>query len=308
MIIPAPVRKDVERTLGERTGRSVRLAQASRVGGGCVSPVARVETGEGDVFFLKWGAVETTEDAPPGMLAAEAEALRALGATGTVRVPGVIDARDPAEPDGGPLWLLMEWLEPGGARPGTWRELGQQLARLHRTSADSFGWDSDNFIGPLPQSNARTADWPAFWLANRLEPQLRRAVDGGLLGSEDTARFDRLFARLGEILAAAEAEGASLLHGDLWNGNVHVMHDGTAAIVDPSVYHGHREVDLAMSELFGGFGREFYDAYEDAWPVQPEYAGQRRPTYQLYYLLVHVNLFGGGYVGSMRSTLSGLGF
>lgn len=308
MNIPADVKADVERALGERMGRSVRIARATRVGGGCVSPVARVELDDGGTFFLKWGAVETTQDAPPGMLAAEADALRALGSANAVRVPEVLGVRDPAEPDDGPFWLLMEWLEPGGPRRGTWRRLGEGLAALHRTGADAFGWANDNFIGPLPQANGPSGDWPGFWAERRLEPQLRRAVDDDVLEQGDVDRFDRLFGRLDELLAAAAEDGPSLVHGDLWNGNVHVMRDGTAALVDPSAYHGHREVDLAMSELFGGFGREFYDAYHDAWAVLPEYPEHRRGVYQLYYLLVHVNLFGGGYVASTRSTLDALGF
>jgi fructosamine-3-kinase len=301
VIVPAQVVGPVEAALAERTGRPARIADAARVGGGCVSPVARVETGEGDTFFLKWGAVETTQDAPPGMLASEADALKALGAARSVRVPEVI-----AVEDGGPgaPWLLLEWLEPGPPRPGTWRDLGAGLAALHRNLAESFGWSGDNFIGPLHQENTSAANWPEFWRTRRLEPQLRSAVDAGHLAGEQ-ARFDRLFNDLDELLE--DVSEASLLHGDLWNGNVHILHDGTPALVDPSVYHGHREVDLAMSELFGGFGREFYEAYEDAWPVEAAYQERRRAVYQLYYLLVHVNLFGGSYVASVRERLRACG-
>ncbi|HKJ93790.1 MAG TPA: fructosamine kinase family protein [Longimicrobiales bacterium] len=301
-MVPGQISRAVERVLAERTGRPARIARANRVGGGCVSPVARIETGEGEAFFLKWGAVETTQDAPPGMLASEADALRALAQAGAVRVPEVIAVEDGT--CGAGSWLLLEWLEPGSARPGTWRDLGAGLAGLHRAVADTFGWNGDNFIGPLHQSNARSDDWAEFWRVRRLEPQLRAAVDAGWLADEQ-ARFEHLFGQFGDVLGSVT--DASLLHGDLWNGNVHVLQDGTAALVDPSVYHGHREVDLAMSELFGGFGREFYEAYEEAWPVDDAYHERRRAVYQLYYLLVHVNLFGGSYVASVRERLRAAG-
>ncbi|MEJ2678585.1 MAG: fructosamine kinase family protein [Gemmatimonadota bacterium] len=301
MIVPAQVVGAVEEVLAERTGRPARIAGAARVGGGCVSPVARVETDESDVFFLKWGAVETSQDAPPGMLASEADALDALAAGRHVRVPQVIAVQDTGS---GAPWLLLEWLEPGPPGPGTWRSLGAGLASLHRNLADMFGWSRDNFIGPLHQANAASASWAEFWSTRRLEPQLRSAVDAGYL-EEERPRFDRLFHDLDDLLGGVTEP--SLLHGDLWNGNVHIVHDGTPALVDPSVYHGHREVDLAMSELFGGFGRDFYEAYEEAWPVDPAYRERRRAVYQLYYLLVHVNLFGGSYVASVRERLRACG-
>lgn len=301
MIVPAQVVGVVEEKLAERTGRPARIAGADRVSGGCVSPVARVETDEGDIFFLKWGAVETSQDAPPGMLASEADALRALGAGGNVRVPEVIAVEDGGR---GAPWLLLEWLEPGPPGPETWRSLGAGLAGLHRNLADTFGWHGDNFIGPLHQANQAMESWPEFWRGRRLEPQLRSAVDAGYL-SEEQARFDRLFDGLEDLLG--DVSEASLLHGDLWNGNVHILRDGMPALVDPSVYYGHREVDLAMSELFGGFGRDFYEAYEEAWPVDAAYHERRRALYQLYYLLVHVNLFGGSYVASVRERLRACG-
>ncbi len=300
MIVPAQVVGAVEAALAERIGRPVRIAGADRVGGGCVSPVARVETDEGDVFFLKWGAVETYQDAPPGMLAGEADALIALGAAHNLRVPEVIAVDDrPGAP-----WLLLEWLEPGPPRPGTWRGLGEGLAGLHHNLAETFGWNGDNFIGPLQQANAPSGSWPEFWRSRRLEPQFRLAMDAGYLG-EERRRFDRLFNDLDDLLG--DVSEPSLLHGDLWNGNVHILRDGTPALVDPSVYYGHREVDLAMSELFGGFGRDFYEAYQEVWPLDAAYEEGRRAVYQLYYLLVHVNLFGGSYVASVRDRLRACG-
>ncbi len=302
LALPPAVRAAVEAALRERSPGSPDdgdIADASPVAGGCISPTARLRTRAGRPLFLKWHDGRL----PAGMLEAEARGLRALRSAGDVRVPGVVALGR------SPEWLLLEWLEPGAATPGSWSRLGRELAALHRTRADRFGADHDNFIGSLPQENAWLDAWPEFWQRRRLEPQLRRAVDAGLLGAADRRRFDALFVALEDILGpAADADGASLVHGDLWSGNVHVLGDGTPAIIDPAAYHGHREVDLAMAALFGGFGPGFRTAYEEAWPLQPGFEPARRSIYQLYFLLVHVNLFGAGYVGGTRRALEAAGF
>ncbi|HEX2092388.1 MAG TPA: fructosamine kinase family protein, partial [Longimicrobiaceae bacterium] len=160
----------------------------------------------------------------------------------------------------------------------------------------------DNFIGPLPQPNAPAAGWAEFWRDRRLEPQLRRARDAGH-SPGPPADWERLFARLPGLLAPAERDGSSLLHGDLWSGNVVAGAGGEPWLVDPAAYRGHREVDLAMAGLFGGFSARFHAAYAEAWPLLPGYPEGRRAVYQLYYLLVHVVLFGGGYVERTRAAL-----
>lgn len=296
MQIPPPVRASVEALLGERTGQPVHLTRMASVGGGCVSPAARVETDAGDVAFLKWYERNAPSQAVPSaasLFAAEAAALQALADTGAVRVPRVLAVSESHVFS----WLLLEWLEPGRASPDTWRDLGHGLARLHGTAAERYGWPTDNYIADLPQANGWLDVWSAFWRERRLRPQLRRAIDAGhLAAASERRRFERLLDRLGDLLAPAASDGASLLHGDLWAGNVHILADAAPAVIDPSSYYGHREVDLAMSELFGGFDEGFYRAYQDAWPLAPEYRTVRRPVYQLYYLLVHVNLFGNGYV------------
>ncbi len=298
MTLPTRLREEVEAALTDHAGRSVRIASAQAVGGGCVSPVARVDTRGGERFFLKWSA----PGHPAGLLGAEARGLRLLAATHTVRVPDVVAA---ASDD---AWLLLEWIEPGPAAPDAWRRLGGDLAALHRVRGETFGAEAANFIGPLPQPNDPAGSWAGFWRSRRLEPQLRRAVDGGLLTAEDRARLDRLLATLDDLLDTGDHEGASTLHGDLWSGNVHMPAEGSPAVIDPSAYHGHREVDLAMAELFGGFAPEFRRAYDEAWPLEPGYAPVRRATYQLYYLLVHVNLFGAGYLGGCRRAIQEAGF
>jgi phosphatidylserine decarboxylase len=225
------------------------------------------------------------------LLLEEARSLRRLAAAEVVRVPVVL--YESAE------CLVLEWLPPAPAETSDWGELGSALAELHRVTAPSYGWPVDNWIGSLPQHNGETTSWPEFWVERRLRPQLR-AASPRFGGSVRTA-FDDLFAVSAPLLAAAEEDGPSLLHGDLWNGNVHMSRAGPA-LIDPSTYFGHREVDLAMADLFGGFPPPFWSAYEAAWPLLPSWRA-RRPLYQLYYLLVHVNLFGRGYVAQTERTL-----
>jgi protein-ribulosamine 3-kinase len=269
------------------------------VGGGCINPAVRLRLTDRDAF-LKYNTA-----APPGMFSAEADALRALRAAApSLRVPEVLDVW---EPDGGgdDAALLLEWLEPARPGEGYWERLGRGLAEMHRADGGGWGWEADGFIGPLPQANAPAASWAEFWRERRLEPQLRRARDAGWrVGRE--REWEELWRRLPELLAPAECDGPSLLHGDLWSGNVLAARgEGGAepALVDPAAYRGHREVDLAMAELFGGLSDSFFDAYREHWSLEPGYAPRRRAVYQLFFLLVHVNLFGAGYVARTERAL-----
>jgi fructosamine-3-kinase len=180
----------------------------------------------------------------------------------------------------------MERLELGGA--ADWPALARMLARLHRKTNDRFGWGSDNWIGLSPQKNSWSDDWPGFFWGFRLKPQLERAGLGG-----EKLSLEKFFKSFKPI--------PSLLHGDLWNGNVGFTTEGPA-IFDPAVYYGDREADLAMTELFGGFPEAFYSAYRESFPLDPGYA-RRKHLYNLYHLLNHLNLFGAGYLGQVRSTL-----
>lgn len=305
MRLPESVRDPLDQVLDEHgLGRSRGV---DPVGGGCITETARLRTTAERSFFLKW---TDSGDHPVGLFRAEADSLRTLAATGAVRVPQVIDVRDGDGGNGAGVarWLLLEWLEPGAIAPHTWPSLGHSLAELHRQPHDAPGWPSDNFIGSLSQPNRAAADWPRFWRERRLLPQLDHALRTGLLADADRLRFDPLLEQLDEILAPAADDGISLLHGDLWSGNVHVTLSGDPALVDPASYYGHREVDIAMSQLFGGFDYLFYAAYEEAWPLHEGYERLRRPVYQLYYLLVHVNLFGTGYRARTLAALSSIGF
>ena len=269
------------------------------VGGGCVNEGLKVRTTGCDVF-LKWNA-----DAGHDFFRVEAEGLEALAASGTVRIPSVLAHSREGDPV---AWILLEWIEEAAPNEDSWRRLGRELAALHRSSEGDgrHGWHTDNVIGSLPQPNRWTGDWGAFWAEQRIRPLARELATRGALSTRQLDTMERAADRAGTLLApAAEADGPSLLHGDLWSGNVLFARGrdgqrgggGEPVLIDPAVYVGHREVDLAMSRLFGGFPRAFYRGYDEAWPVRPGHA-QRRPAYELYPLLVHARLFGGGYVGA----------
>ena len=206
------------------------------------------------------------------------------------------------EGNGGARWLALEYIAPGPPSADVGALLGEGLAALHsRPVADSFGWSRDNYIGTLPQANGLLADWADFWISRRLRPALDHA-ERYLLGS-DIDDLRRLFERTTPVLVAGQDEGPALLHGDLWSGNVFSGTSGNPVLVDPALYWGHREVDLAMTELFGGFSADFYEAYGVAAPVTDGYSSRRRHVYQLYPLLIHVRLFGETYVSQFRSCL-----
>ena len=224
------------------------------------------------------------------MFEAEADGLNELRATGELRVPEVIDVGI----EGGQSYLVIERLDLQRPSRDIERRFGQQLARLHRHTADRFGWFRDNTIGPTPQQNAWSDDWLGFFRELRLDFQVRLAQGNGY---DLTAEGLRLGQRLPELFDGYEPV-ASLLHGDLWGGNWGAV-DGEPVIFDPAVYYGDRESDIAMSMLFGGFGREFYRAYEAEWPMAPGH-DRRIKLYQLYHVLNHLNLFGSSYLGRAR--------
>lgn len=263
----------------------------SRISGGCINRGVRLEAHDGTCYFLKWKA-----EAPRGMFTAEAEGLRALCEAAALidpadrpRVPRPLSTAD--DPDGTP-WLLMEWIPVAAPAPDSDERLGRGLAHVHGSSSDRrVGWHTDNWIGSLPQANGERTSWADFWREQRIVPQLERARERGYLTEPS---LDQLVDRIPRALEGVNR--FELLHGDLWSGNTFFTEGGTPVLIDPSVYRGDGEVDLAMSELFGGFGSRFYAAYSEVRPVSSAYGSHRRSLYQLYYLLVHVNLFGGAYV------------
>jgi fructosamine-3-kinase len=278
--------------------QSVEILGAERVSGGCIHHTVRLSTNLREDFFLKW-AEEPVSDA----FSAEADGLEALRDATDLTVPEVIGHSDAGD---NPAWLLLEYVPPGKTAQDYAERLGESLALLHEAREEPYGWHRVNYIGSLPQANTTTDDWPAFWWTERLEPQLALAGEHGRLAGLDR-EWAKLESKLPALLAGSAEDGRSFLHGDLWSGNVYPGPDGGPVLVDPAVYRGHREVDLAMTELFGGFSKPFYSAYSDRLPLTDGYEDIRRNVYQLYPLLVHVNLFGGGYVdgaaGALRRAL-----
>jgi len=275
-----------------------KVAGARAVGGGDINHAEAVTLADGRRLFVK-----TNPREPTGMFAAEARGLAWLAEAGALRVPGVLAH--------GRGFLALELVEPprgGVPRPPTRdfdERLGRGLAALHRFGAPRFGLDHDNFVGRLEQDNgaAPAPGWAAFYRARRLEPQLRLAVDGGLASPRMRSGFERLFAELPSLVGPEEPP--SRLHGDLWGGNLLVDGAGQPCLCDPAVYGGHREIDLAMMRLFGGFGARAFAAYDEAWPLASGHA-ERVPLYQLYPLMVHVDLFGGSYVRQVETVLDRL--
>lgn len=237
------------------------------------------------------------------MLEAEADGLRAIKATATIRVPAAV-AVGSEEACG---YLAVEWLDLSG--PGDDAALGAALARLHRGKplagprGERFGWSRDNFLGATPQANGWCDDWAAFFAERRLAPQLARAAANGH-GADLQRRGERLLQRSRELLRRRDVE-PSLVHGDLWSGNAGSLADGTPVVFDPAVYVGDREVDIAMTELFGGFGGAFMRAYGEAWPLDSGYP-QRRAIYNLYHLLNHLNLFGSSYATRVDGSIDAI--
>lgn len=282
---------DVIDALAPYLGEAVR--RTASVGGGCIARATRVDT-DTRSFFLKWSRADVARTFP-----AEAAGLRALrAAESTLFVPEPLVARDAA--DGQPGILLLPWIEQGAPGADFWEAFGRGLAGVHRHTARRYGFDEDNFIGRLPQENGWYDDWASFFRERRLEPQVRRAREHGRWQRGWNASLASLYAALPDILPRSPE--ASILHGDLWSGNYLVTASGTAALIDPAAYFGHREADLAMTELFGGFDRRFYAAYREAWPLDAGY-DVRRDVYNLYHLINHLNHFGGGYAGSVEAIL-----
>ena len=270
------------------------VKRSSRIGGGCIANATRVETGAG-TFFLKWGKGEVAET-----FAAEAEGLRALRkADAPLLIPEVL-----AVGSGEAAYLLLEWIEQGSEDERFWDAFGAGFATLHRTMGERHGFSISNFIGRLPQQNDWTDTWPAFFAAQRLEPQAAMARERGRWQNSWDGLYERLVGRLPSLIPVEAPP--SVLHGDLWSGNYMVASDGRAALVDPATYFGHREADLAMTELFGGFSRRFYRSYDEVWPLEPGYA-ERKEIYNLYHLINHLNHFGSSYASGVDRILHRFG-
>jgi fructosamine-3-kinase len=257
------------------------VTAATPVHGGDIAKAYRLDTPDGPLF------AKTHPDPMPGLFEREAAGLRALHRAGAVAVPEVIRE----SPEG----LVLEWIDVGRRSPEADETLGRQLAVLHRVTGPHFGGLDDapsGYLGSQPVDLTPTDDWAEFFLDRRIRPLTKRAVERGRLDSAAIGLVERVAGQAGELCGPPEPP--ALLHGDLWAGNRLVDVDGANWLIDPAVYWGHREVDLAMMQLFGGFGASTYEAYDDAFPLAAGWR-ERVEWYQLPPLLVHAILFGGSY-------------
>ena len=283
----------LERSLEAALGSAITTARP--VSGGDINDAYALSLADGRRLFAK-----ANDRAQRGMFAAEARGLAWLAEAKVLRIPEVVAV---ARPEDEHQFLVLDLVATGSPARDFDERLGRGLAALHRFGAPGFGLDHDNFVGSLPQSNAGAPTWAEFYRARRLEPLLRRAADRGLASPRMRQGFHRLFAALDELVGPPEPPAR--LHGDLWGGNLLCDDRGAPVLIDPAVYGGHREIDLAMMRLFGGFGARVFDAYAEAAPLRDGHR-DRVTLYQLYPLMVHVNLFGGSYVGSVESALDRL--
>lgn len=283
--------ESIQAGLGESLGKTNGLKWARDLSGGDINRAALVQGGD-KKWFVKYHS-----NAPPGMFEAEALALKEISASGCIRVPAAIAQGSVNNT----AWLALEYLElvPGGPAA----LLGEQLAALHDTCRDHYGWSINNYIGTTPQHNRAHDNWTEFWRDCRLQPQLAMAKNSGF-GGRLIDRGERLLAGLEQVLQDHEP-AASLLHGDLWAGNVAYTPAGQPVIFDPASYYGDRETDIAMTELFGGFEPAFYSAYE-ANSTRPAGYPMRLQLYKLYHVLNHLNLFGAAYLARSESIIDSL--
>lgn len=261
----------------------------SSVSGGDISKAFSIETTHSK-YFLKTNTLDKLK-----MFEVEADGLQAIANTKTIATPKVYHIGT----FNSSSFILMEWIESKPASNQDFETLGKQLAQLHNTDANDFGFENNNFIGSLFQSNKKHTSWTHFYIEERLQPQLDLAKSSGLLNADEIPTTLTMQEVLQPLFQDIKP---SLLHGDLWSGNYLISSNGTPYLIDPATYYGHSEVDIAMTKLFGGFSNEFYNAYFKIIPPD-HYTNQRIQIYQLYYLLVHLNLFGRSYYGSVASIL-----
>lgn len=266
------------------------LIDVRPLSGGDINQVFRLRLDNSNDFVLKLNL----KDSYPRMFEKEAAGLQLLESEGC-KVPGV----EMNFEEGEQQFLILEFIEEGRPKDISWDKFGRELASLHLKTNDAFGLDHDNYIGSLVQINKMSENWTEFFISNRLQPLIRMARDRNLLSSSQLDAFDLLFLRLPDLIPE---EDPSLLHGDLWSGNLMFDRIGDPVFIDPAVYYGHREVDIAMTRMFGGFNESFFNSYNEIRPLEKGWQ-QRIELHNLYPTLVHLVLFGRSYLSGIELTL-----
>ncbi len=275
---------EVEKLLSENLGKKIIINSSASVGGGCINHASKIETNEG-VFFLKWNA-----NCEPDIFVREAESLQELkkAAGDTLAVPEVFASKMADEIPG---FLVLEHFETGYSSSNTDELLGRGLATIHKYKSDSFGFYNDNYCGSTPQDNSRKNNWAEFFRDNRLGFLLDLIQKKRPLSVSETKVYDRLMDKIPQLIP--EKSIPVLIHGDLWSGNYMNTTKGPA-LIDPASYYADREMEMGIMTMFGGFSQRFYQAYNEVNPMLPDWR-DRNSLYQLYHVLNHYYLFGGGY-------------
>ena len=264
------------------------IVSQSGVGGGCIAQTTALELASGKTVFVKSGAQHTD------MFFQEAKGLKEIAKAKAIRVPEVLHVEEE--------FLLLEHIASSKRAKDFSTRFGKAFAQMHRHSAQSFGFDADNYIGSTPQKNLpRGETWQDFYFAERLLFQIKLAEQKNYVDSDMRAAFNKLENNYPSVMGETK-EPPSLIHGDLWGGNVMVDDTGQACLIDPAAYYGNREADLGMTKLFGGFDREFYRSYQEAWPLEEGWQ-EREGLYKLYHVLNHLNIFGTSYYGQSLSLM-----
>lgn len=262
------------------------------ISGGCIHNGIQLQTTHGD-FFLKYNHLSSLNN-----FQAEEKGLTLLAKTKELYIPEILESGATENY----AYLGMEFIASGKRAPDYWEDFGRRLARLHKQTQASFGLDHDNFIGALPQSNTQHANWIDFFIQERINPMVEMAIRKGTFEAKIRDDFEKLFIKLPQLFPL---ETPALLHGDLWGGNILSDKKGKVWLIDPAVYYGHREMELAFMTLFDSQPAEFYQAYQEVYPLSTGFAS-RFAIYNLYPLLVHVNLFGGSYISAVKHGLKAL--
>ena len=288
----AVIDKDhLSKLLSQALSKPVEVGELRAVGGGSISSTYKIQSSAG-MYFLKVNEGERALE----MFKTEVNGLDILREKSSFVIPRVISLVN----KGSTAYLVMEFINSSARSSNYWQDLAVKLAGLHKHTNTKFGFNGDNFIGSLSQQNDSEEDWSSFFINRRILPMVKMAVDGGLVTKAFVAEIDLVLSKIVELMPK---EPPALVHGDLWSGNLMVDSHGYPCLIDPAVYYGHREMDIAFSHLFGGFGQQFYDTYQEVFPMEPGF-DNRMDLYNLYPLLVHLNLFGRSYLGQIEHIIS----
>ncbi len=293
MSLTLSLRNSIEKAVAEHSGKEQKIKNTTPVSGGDIHDAYKISTEEA-TYFLK-----TSPQPPQNLFKTEFQGLQLLKEQQVISIPEPI-AYSQSEKEG---YLLMEFVERTPTNPDFWQVFAKAMADLHLCSSTTFGLKEDNYIGPLPQSNTPHDNWSDFFISQRLQPLIKKCIDRKLLTTDFIDKSMQLYSKIPDYFPK---EKPALLHGDLWGGNYLCGTSAQPYLFDPAVYYGHREIDLAMTRLFGGFDRQFYWHYNEYYPLEPDWQKRIRLC-QLYPLLVHSLLFGGGYVQQVRSIIEEYG-